>query len=399
MNEIYIRNITPESAEKVISEIGFDRSYIKQALKKYNFRLYKLCNLSCPQATIIKQLALSVGADAALRREVITCQTKKTDLLIGSTVSQLEIICQKLKHQPFALNKISEEILKQIKLNSPKKMTIRGKIFDFTKKTFIMGVLNVTPDSFSDGGNYLDTEKAIKHVKEMINSGADIIDIGGESTRPFAKEVDTDEELKRVIPVIKKIREFNKEVPLSIDTRHSKVALEAIKSGADMINDVSGLDWDKKMISAAVKTQVPVIIMHSLGNPETMQQNPVYNENVIDSVYKNLCDKTLKAIESGINPENIIIDPGIGFGKTLDHNIEIIKRIEEFISSGFAVMAGVSRKSVISGIINIPPEDRDEATIALNSFLVSKGVNILRVHNVSGHYKSIPVIDKIIKNK
>jgi len=396
MNNFYIRKISPQSAEKVIEDIGFDKSYIQQALKKYGFNLHKICNLSCPQATIIKQLALSAGADAAIHREVITCKVDKTDLLLGCTPAQLDIICKKLKPQPFSLSKIADQLLNMAKKESPQPVKIRNRVFDWTEKSYIMGVLNVTPDSFSDGGKYFQPEKAVEQARELINFGADIIDIGGESTRPFSKEVDPEEELARVIPVIKDIRSFDREIPISIDTRHAEVAKEALKQGADIINDISGLEWDENMPATAAEAGGPVIIMHSLGSPETMQENPVYEENVVDAVYKELFRKIQKAIDSGIKPENIIIDPGIGFGKTLEHNIELINRVEEFRSLGYPVLVGVSRKSVISKIIDVPPEEREEANIALNSYLISKGVNIIRVHDVYRHSKAVRVLEKVI---
>lgn len=393
--DFYIRKITPESAEEVIQDIGFDKAYIKQALSKYRFNLYKIHNLSCPQATIIKQLALSIGADAALHREVITCKVDKTDILLGCTDSQMKILCEKLKKQPFKLPAISENLI-EISGITPKSLKIRETVFDWAKKTYIMGILNVTPDSFSDGGNFDTPEKAFEHAKYLIKLGSDIIDIGGESTKPFSKEVFPDEELKRVIPVIKKIREFDENIPMSIDTRHAVVAEEAIKAGADIVNDVSGLDWDEKMASVISKLQVPVVIMHSKSSPETMQVNPEYEKNIIDAVYESLSGKIQKAVEAGIKQENIIIDPGIGFGKTLEHNLEIIKRINEFTSLGCPLLVGVSRKSMISNIIDVPPEEREEAGIALNAFLASRGVNIIRVHDTEKHFKAFKVLDRVL---
>ena len=389
--DFYIRKITPESAEKTIQDIGFDKSYIKQALSKYKFNLYKIHNLTCPQASIIKQLALSLGADAAIHREVLTCKIDKTDILIGCTDSQLKILCEKLKKQPFKLANLSENLTKILN-KTPQPIKIRGKTFDWSQKTYIMGILNVTPDSFSDGGKFNTPEKAFEQTKFLIQSGADIIDIGGETTKPFSKEVSSDEELKRILPVIEKIREFDKNIPISIDTRHSIVAKEAIKAGADIINDVSGFDWDSKMIEVAAELQVPVVIMHSKSSPETMQINPTYEKNIIDTIYESLTDKVQKAISSGIKPENIIIDPGIGFGKTLEHNFEIIKRISEFKSLGRALLVGISRKS----LINLPAEEKEEANIALNSYLTSQGVNIIRVHEVEKHFKAFKVLDRIL---
>ena len=390
-NNFYIRKITPESAEKVIQDIGFDESYIRHALSKYRFNLYKIHDLTCPQASIIKQLALSIGADAAIHREVLICKVDKTDILIGCTDSQLKILCEKLKKQPFKLAKLSENLL-EILNKTPKQIKIREKTFDWSQKTYIMGILNVTPDSFSDGGKFNTPEKAFEQTKFLIQSGADIIDIGGETTKPFSKEVPPDEELKRILPVIEKIREFDKNIPISIDTRHSLVAKEAIKAGADIINDVSGFDWDSKMIDVASELQVPVIIMHSKSSPETMQIDPVYEKNIIDAIYEGLSDKVQKAISSGIKPENIIIDPGIGFGKTLEHNIEIIKRIKEFKSLGCALLVGVSRKS----LINLPAEEKEEANIAINSYLASQGVNIIRVHDVEKHFRAFKILDRVL---
>lgn len=394
-NNFYIRKILPEHAETVIQNIGFDKSYIKNALSKYKFNLFKIHNLTCPQATVIKQLSLSIGADAAIHRDVITCKIDKTDILIGCTDSQLKFLCEKLKKQPFKLAKLSEYLI-QFLNKTPQELKIREKTFEWTKKTYIMGILNITPDSFSDGGNFNSPQKAFEQAKIMIKAGADIIDIGGESTRPFAKEVSPEEELKRVIPVIQKIRESNKNIIISIDTRNSLVALEAIKTGADIINDVSGLEWDVKMVKIVSELQVPVVIMHSQSNPETMQINPTYEKNIIDEIYENLSNKIKNAISYGIKLKNIIIDPGIGFGKTLEHNIEIIKRINEFKYLGCPLLVGVSRKSVISNLLNPSIEEREEANISVNSYLVSQGVNIIRVNNVEKHYKAFKVLDRIL---
>lgn len=392
----YIRKITPESAEKVIQEIGFDKSYLKQALSKYKFNLYKIQDLTCPQASIIKQLALYIGADAAIHREVLTCKIDKTDILISCTDSQLKLLSEKLKKQPFGLAKLAgnlSELLNKI----PHPIKIRGKVFDWTQKTYIMGILNVTPDSFSDGGKFNTPEKAFEQAKYLIQSGADIIDIGGESTKPFSGEVNQDEELNRILPVLEKIRKFDENIAISIDTRHSIVAKEAIKAGADIINDVSGFDWDLNMIAVASELQVPVVIMHSKQNPETMQINPTYEKNIIDAIYESLSNKVMKAVSSGIKPENIIIDPGIGFGKTLEHNIEIIKRVKEFKSLGCALLVGVSRKSMITNILkSSSSEETEEANISLNAYMASQGANIIRVHDTGKHFKAFKVLDRIL---
>ena len=394
-NNFYIRKIIPESAKSVIHEVGFDKSYVNQALSKYKFGLYKIHNLSCQQASIIKQLALAIGADAAIHREVITCKVEQTDILLGCTDKQLFALCEKLKKQPFKLSLLAENLIETYNKRPPI-LKIRKKVFNWEEKTYLMGILNVTPDSFSDGGMFDTPEKAVNQAKILIQAGADIIDIGGESTRPFSKEVLPYEELTRVLPVIEKIREFDDNIPISIDTRHSQVAREAVKAGADIINDISGLDWDLNMLDTVVELQVPIVIMHSLVSPETMQINPIYEKNIIDAIYETLAQKTEKAVKAGIKLENIIIDPGIGFGKTLEHNLEIIKRINEFKSLGFPLLVGISRKSVIAKILNLPPEEREEANIALDSYLATNGANILRVHNIEKHYRAFKVLDRVL---
>ena len=252
------------------------------------------------------------------------------------------------------------------------------------EKTKIVGILNVTPDSFSDGGAYYTADNAIFHLKELINDGADIIDIGAESTKPGAKEVSAEEQLKRILPILKYIQENNIKIPISIDTRNAQVAGECIKSGASIINDVSGLDFDKNMAQIiAQNPDVKIIIQHSQGTPQTMQNNPQY-DNLMDDIYKSLKNKIDYAISNGIKNENIIIDAGIGFGKTREQNFEIICRWQEFKTLGHPVMLGISRKS----LLNMPQSSNDEKdlyTLALNSILINESIDYIRVHNVKIH--------------
>lgn len=240
MDNFYIRKIHEDFAECVIKDVGFWGSYANKALSKYKFVLIKIHNLTCPQANIIKQLALSIGADAAVHKDVITCKVDKTDILLGCTHSQLKQLVEKLAGQPLKLNKLAPLLLEQI-TNNPCPIKIRNTFFDWSKKTYIMGILNVTPDSFSDGGQFINPDFALNQACKMIESNVDIIDIGGESTKPFLKETQPQIELERIIPVIQKIRSIDSSIPISIDTRHSLVAKEAVLNGADIINDISGL--------------------------------------------------------------------------------------------------------------------------------------------------------------
>jgi len=398
-NNFYIRKIHDSCAASVIEDIGFDKVYIHKAVNKYNFILLKIHNLTSPQCTIIKQLALSIGADAAVHRDVITCKIDKSDILLGCSYSQLSKLVDKLKHQPFKLPLLGELLIKQIKNSESKSIIINDITFDWAKKTYIMGILNVTPDSFSDGGKYFTEEESERQIIKMLEAQVDIIDVGGETSKPFSKEIKPYEQIERVVPVIKKIRELSKTIPISIDTRHSEVAKEAVKYGANIVNDVSGFDWDQEMPAIVANLNVPIIIMHSLASPDKMQINPEYAKNVVDAVYEALSDKVSMALQAGIKRENIIIDPGFGFGKTLEHNLELVQRISEFRSLGLPILAGISRKSVISNIINVPPQERDDATLALNSYLASNGANIIRVHNFEKHTQAFMVLDRVIKTK
>lgn len=265
---------------------------------------------------------------------------------------------------------------------------------DFLKKTYLMGILNVTPDSFFDGGRYFSVKKAIDRALRMIEEGADIIDIGGESTRPGAEPVTADEELRRVIPVIEGLSK-KISIPISIDTYKARVAESAIQAGATIVNDISGLRFDPEMPEIVSKYKVPVIIMHIKGTPRDMQKNPSYNA-LIPEIIEYLRESIVIAKEAGIQENMIIIDPGIGFGKLPEHNLEIIKRLKDFTSLGKPLLIGVSRKSFIGKILNnAPPEERLEGTAAAVVASILNGANIVRVHDVGFMHKVVKVVDAI----
>ncbi len=265
---------------------------------------------------------------------------------------------------------------------------------DFDKKTYIMGVLNVTPDSFSDGGLFFNEKKAIEHAIRLIEDGADIIDIGGESTRPGSEPVSVEEEIRRTIPVIKAIlREIK--VPISIDTYKAGVARQALDAGASIVNDISGLRFDPEMPEVVSEYKVPVIIMHIKGRPKDMQQNPVY-EALIPEIMDYLRISIRLANKFGISDDKIIIDPGIGFGKTFEHNLEIIKNLKEFTLLGRPVAVGVSRKAFIGKILgDVPPSERLEGTAAAVAISIFNGANIIRVHDVKEMARVAKVADAI----
>ncbi len=257
-----------------------------------------------------------------------------------------------------------------------------------------MGILNITPDSFSDGGKFLDKDSALYQAETLITEGADILDIGGESSRPFSEPVPVDEELNRVIPIIKAIRSrFN--IPISIDTTKHQVAKAALDEGADIINDISALRFDDKMVKVAATYGVPVILMHMKGTPKDMQINPVYKD-VVKEVTEFLKQRLEFAYSNGIKLENIILDPGIGFGKSFDHNLELINKLNEIVSIGQPVLIGASRKAFIGAITGIKePEKRDIPTLAVTSVCALKGAHIMRVHKVGITCQVLKVVDAI----
>ncbi len=245
----------------------------------------------------------------------------------------------------------------------------------------LMGIVNVTPDSFSDGGLFLSPQKAVCHAEELLLSGADIIDIGGESSRPFSEAVPLEEEMRRVIPVIKQVS-IRMEALISIDTYKARVAEAAIKAGAKIVNDISALRFDKDMAKVVADYKVPVVLMHMKGTPKDMQLNPYY-EDVLKEIYQFFEERIEFALKNGISEGQICLDPGIGFGKRLEDNLRILKHISYFKSLGFPILVGPSRKSFIGQILGIEnPARRDIGTMGVIAYLVTQGVDIIRVHAV-----------------
>lgn len=261
------------------------------------------------------------------------------------------------------------------------------------ERPLIMGVLNVTPDSFSEDGKFFDSGKAVDHALYMVESGADIIDIGGESTRPGSSGISSREELKRVIPIIKQIAD-KVDVPISIDTVKSDVARRALDSGASIINDISALRVDKKMAGVAAKYDSYLILMHMRGTPENMQNDTEYND-IIGEISKFLEDAAQKAIKAGVSEDKIIIDPGIGFGKSVEGNFVIMKNLDRFLERGYRLLVGASRKSFIGKTLDLEVDRRLEGSLAAACYAVLNGADIVRVHDVAETKKALTIIEKI----
>ncbi len=267
--------------------------------------------------------------------------------------------------------------------------------FNLFKRTYVIGVLNVTPDSFSDGGQFLNKGSALRQALSLAKDGADIIDVGGESTRPGAGDISVRDELSRVIPVIRAIA-GRLDIPISVDTRKAEVAEEAIKAGAGIVNDTSGLKYDKRMAEVVAKAKAFIIIMHMRGEPKSMQANPRYND-VVKDIISDLKVSMGLAKTAGVAGDKIIIDPGIGFGKTLEHNLEILNRLEEFKKLKLPICIGTSRKSFIGRVLGVKnPDERLAGTIATCAMSIMKGANLIRVHDVKEAVQAARMIDRIL---
>lgn len=375
-----LKKINENDIVSELNNIGFDKSYVKQGQNKYKYINIKVFALTLPQANILKQTALTVGADCAVNRDVLTANVSSTDCILGGSYSQIKKIIQKIIVQPFSMEKLALELENFLESQIAEKKTPQ-----------IVGILNLTKNSFSDGGMFYDFDKAVEHLNEMIDDGADIIDIGAESTKPYSSPVSADDQLAVIEPILKYINNRNIVVPISIDTRSSEVARRSIDLGASIINDVSGFDYDENMSKVVANAGVKVILQHSQGTPENMQINPQY-DNLIDDIFLNLKNVKLKnALESGIKKENVILDVGIGFGKTRQQNFELLRRIDEFKSIGCEMMIGLSRKSLLD-MPDTTNDEKDIFTMALNTIAIEKNVEYLRVHNVKLHKKLVELM-------
>ena len=376
-----IKKIEKNLDNKDLESVGFSKNYTEAMISKSSFLKLKIFDLTVIQANILKQTALSKGCDCAIHMGCLNNSVEKTDAILPGTKTQLKHVAESLKQQQFKMPILADEILNLLEDNK-------------AQKPLIMGILNLTEDSFSDGGKYLDFENAINHAKEMINDGADIIDIGAESTRPGADEVSADIQIERIIPVLKELLNLYPNMKYSIDTRSGKVAKEVLKISKNIIiNDVSGLCFDEKMVDVVVENQAKIVICHSSSIPKDMQENTEY-KNIVDDIYRFFVRQIEMLVNKGLPKENIILDLGFGFGKTVEQNFELIKKSDEFLGLGCPILAGVSRKSFIQK--SVPDGDFDNLTSALCGDLLLKGTSIFRVHDVKKTREVIELFKKLI---
>lgn len=373
--------VTPGDAERELRRIKVDPAAISMMAPKMLTRCVHLSGLNCSQANILKQEMLSLGGDAAVARGTVSCSIDKTDVILIGTDKQLHKLCSKLAMQPFGLSALTAE-LKSILTNAaatPKvwKTPRRELSLD---RPLIMGILNVTPDSFSDGNRFFDTDRAVARAFEMVEQGADIIDIGGETTRPGAAAVEASEELRRVLPVVERLAGA---LPcaLSVDTWKSDVASAALAAGAEIINDVSGFTFDPRMARLAAQTGAAAVLMHTRGRPEVMQLDTAYDD-LLGEVIHGLAASVAMAVAAGVDLERIVVDPGIGFAKDAAGNLEILQRLREVTSLGLPVLIGTSRKAFIGKILGRDTDERSYGTAATVALAIANGASILRVHDV-----------------
>lgn len=383
-------------AADILKRIDVDPYGIEAMLPKMVNMNIHVQGLPCKVANIIKQEMLAIGGDAAVARGSVACTVEKTDLILIGTVKQIHRFKEKISCQPFGLKNLAKglhELLENLLANQWTIHTGRRQMI-LGERTWIMGILNITPDSFSDGGRFASLEKAVEGGLRLVEEGADILDIGGESTRPGAEPVALEEELRRTIPVVAKLAEKT-DVPISIDTTKAAVAREALAAGAEMINDVSAMRLDRQMPAVMAESGAAVVFMHMRGIPQTMQEGDLHYASLQGEIIEFFRERLSAAQAEGISPGQVIIDPGIGFGKTGSDSLKLLKYLPEYRVLGRPILAGPSRKSFLGQAGQRAAADRLEETAAAVTAAIMKGSQIVRVHDVKAMKRVAAVADAI----
>jgi dihydropteroate synthase len=389
----------PGELKQLMQQIRVDPYGINIMLPKAISHLLKIDAVSNIAANILKQEMLSFGGDVALARSALTGKKKSTDCLLIGNLSQFNRLKAKLHKQPFGLAELSLKIAQSLDNFGKERFTVNLNGYRLTlgKRVHIMGIVNLTPDSFSGDGLYqnakFEKSRIIDLIKKMVTDGADIIDIGGESSRPRARPVSVKEELARTIPIIKVLAKKIK-VPISIDTHKTEVARLALDNGAVIVNDITALR-SIGMARLIARYKAGVVLMHMQGNSRNMQDRPAYSALILDII--TYLDKAMqKAKDAGIAEDKIIVDPGIGFGKTLQHNLEILKRLQDFKVLGRPILIGPSRKSFIGKILNLETQKRIFGTVSACVLAAKFGAKIVRVHDIRPVYEALKITDAIL---
>lgn len=384
-----------------IDRIGADRRSYPYFAAKDETLLLAAKDIDVRAANALKQEMLSRGGDIIVHKRTIDCGVTRTDALLMGTPGQFSRLLEKLGSMPYwGLAEFKAALgtaLRNLRRRAWNIPLPGGRTLSLGDKTRIMGILNVTGDSFFPGSRHLDPGDAVRRALSQLEEGADLVDIGGESTRPGAPDIPPEDEIARVVPVISKIRRLRPQSILSIDTRKASVAEAAVKAGADIVNDVSGLRYDPGMARTLSKLRVPVILMHSRKTPGTMQESPAYSDTVSD-VWDELGQVLENAVRAGIDKEAVILDPGLGFAKNAEHNLSLLKHIKAFRTLGRPLLVGHSRKSTIGQVLSVPsPEDRLEGTLAITALCAWQGIPLVRVHDVRENSRVAKMIEAIRK--
>lgn len=360
-----------------------------------NLLLYRM---PCGAANILKQEMLSLGGDAAVARGTVCCSVSHTDVLLMGTPKQLAALPQRLAAQPFGLAAVGEELsmLLQRSETPAQHLKGRGATLDLTQPC-VMGILNATPDSFHDGGTCKGIDDLLRRAEEQVRGGVDVFDVGGESTRPGALQVDPDAELERVLPLVEALkREFD--LPISVDTTKAEVARSSIECGAAFVNDISGLKFDPHMAEVVAQKKAGVFVMHTPARPEVMQNYTSYTD-IMGEVVAELKRSVTVAQTAGVDPEYIALDPGIGFGKGVADNLTLIKHLDEIVALGFPVLLGTSRKSFIGRVLGQPEtSERLAGSLATIVLGLNGGARIFRVHDAAPSRQALDMAWAVINN-
>lgn len=387
----------PEAAD-ILKRMDVDPYGIEAMLPKMVNMNIHIQRLPCKVANIIKQEMLAIGGDAAVARGAVACSIEKTDLILIGTLKQIRRFIEKISFQPFGLKLLAESLdtlLDNLLAEHWTLKTSRRKMI-LGDRTRIMGILNVTPDSFSDGGRFDSPEKAVECGFQLVEDGADILDIGGESTRPGAQPVSLEEELRRTIPVIQGLSgKIN--IPISIDTTKAVIAREAVAAGAEIINDISAMRFDEPMPAVIASSGAAVVFMHMRGVPQTMQKGDLHYALLQGEMIDFFRERLNTALLAGILPEQVIIDPGIGFGKTRSDNLKLLKYLPEFNVLGRPILTGPSRKSFLGQEGRGGAVDRLEETAAAVTAAIMNGSQVVRVHDVKAMKRVVAVADAIVR--
>lgn len=389
--EIYKLSSDHSRIYNELKRIGVD-DYALNMVNKGESLNVLVKDVSSPEANILKQESIASGMDAAVKKGVISCSVDKSDVLLLGNKATFKRLIKRLSIQAFRLKQLANDLKVLINMQEEKYIT-HNKGHIELNKTQCMCILNTTPDSFSDGNKFVTEEAVAKQIDEMAVSGIDIIDIGGMSSRPFSESISSDEEIKRIKFALDYVKQYD--MIVSVDTNNYKTAEYALNNGANLINDISGME-DDNMVALCADSGCAVCVMHMLGSPKDMQKNIEYNHIIYD-IQSFFAERIEKCIQAGIKHSSIILDVGFGFGKTLEQNYILLKYLKEFKTFGLPLLAGISRKSMIGGVLDKGVNDRLAGTISANTAAILNGADIIRFHDIKEGIDTAKIADFILK--